>query len=82
MLFPKLKNKIIQLSTILMSVNMSSAILEMQDERSKSLFAMCDINSLCEVTLVGDDGRMYANKLILLKVFPELRYLLCAGKEK
>ena len=39
---------------------------------------MCDKNSFCDVTLVGDDGNVFAHKLILLKVFPELKYLLCA----
>ena len=56
---------------------MSASLLKMQEERAQSLFAMCDIKSLCDVTLVSDDGFTNAHKLILLKVFPELKYLLC-----
>ena len=57
---------------------MSSAVKEMHGTLDKSLYEMCEVKNLCDVTLVSDDGSTYAHKLVLMKVFPELKYLLCS----
>jgi len=45
---------------------------------SRLVFEACSNESLCDVTLVSDNGNVYAHKVILLREFSELRYLLCS----
>ena len=42
------------------------------------LLDLCNNSAICDVTLVCDDGKIFAHKVVLLNIFPDLRSLLCS----